>query len=118
MAGVLLAQALVLPIPAVASSSEPPNTGDAAHMGQSIQPVRPAVLSGGQASAMDAGTSGTTPNPDGIRGIDVSGFQGNVDWAVQKGAGIQFAYVSISEGNYALNSFRDSQTKGSTAAGL
>ncbi|CAE7169941.1 unnamed protein product [Rhizoctonia solani] len=32
------------------------------------------------------------------KGIDVSGYQGNVDWAAQKSAGVTFAYIKATEG--------------------
>jgi GH25 family lysozyme M1 (1,4-beta-N-acetylmuramidase) len=32
------------------------------------------------------------------KGIDVSGYQPNVDWAAQKNAGIAFAYIKATEG--------------------
>jgi len=46
---------------------------------------------------------------DGVRGIDVSHYQGNVDWRRVAASGIQFSYVKSSEGlnvpdkNFAAN---------------
>ncbi|WAH96533.1 GH25 family lysozyme [Arthrobacter sp. MMS18-M83] len=52
-------------------------------------------------------------------GLDVSGWQGNVDWnyvSYMKGA--RFAYIKASEGTWASNSYFAQQYNGSAAAGL
>ena len=52
-------------------------------------------------------------------GLDVSGWQGNVDWnyvTYMKGA--RFAYVKASEGTWASNSYFAQQYNGSAATGL
>ncbi|MET0312979.1 MAG: GH25 family lysozyme, partial [Hansschlegelia sp.] len=40
----------------------------------------------------------TTPADHPIQGIDVSKFQGPVDWASVRGAGVSFAYIKATEG--------------------
>ncbi|MBI3712163.1 MAG: glycosyl hydrolase family 25 [Burkholderiales bacterium] len=53
-----------------------------------------------------------------LSGVDVSHFQGNVDWAAVKAAGIAFAFAKASDGN----TYQDTQFKknwqGMQAAGL
>lgn len=57
-------------------------------------------------------------SPAGVQGLDVSGWQPNVDWAAQKNMGAKFAYVKASEGTtFTSKSFR-SQYDGSYNAGL
>jgi len=51
------------------------------------------------AAARTCGDAGPVP------GIDVSAWQGNIDWARVKAAGIQFAFIRLSDGA----KFRDSK---------
>ena len=51
-------------------------------------------------------------------GLDVSGYQGNVDWAQVKGNGAQFAYVKATEGTYFTSSYFAQQYNGSYQQGL
>ncbi|QRW04875.1 lysozyme [Ceratobasidium sp. AG-Ba] len=52
------------------------------------------------------------------KGIDVSSYQGNVDWAAQKSAGITFAYIKATEGTGYTSSYFSSQYTGSYNAGI
>ena len=40
----------------------------------------------------------TTPDDHGIKGIDVSKFQGPIDWAAVRASGVSFAYLKATEG--------------------
>ncbi len=40
----------------------------------------------------------TTPEDHAIQGIDVSKYQGTVDWAAVRAAGVSFAYIKATEG--------------------
>lgn len=51
-------------------------------------------------------------------GIDVSSYQGNVDWAGQWKFGIRFAYVKATEGTYYTNSYFAQQYNGSRSVGM
>ncbi|MEA5456029.1 GH25 family lysozyme [Sinomonas sp. JGH33] len=51
-------------------------------------------------------------------GIDVSGWQGNVDWTSARANGAVFAYVKASEGNWTLNDYFAQQYNGSANAGM
>jgi GH25 family lysozyme M1 (1,4-beta-N-acetylmuramidase) len=53
-----------------------------------------------------------------LPGLDVSGFQGNVDWAQVKANGAQFAYVKATEGTYFTSSYFPQQYNGSYQQGL
>jgi len=54
-----------------------------------------------------------------VGGIDVSGHQGNVDWASWWGQGMRFAYVKATEGTYYTNSdYFPQQYNGSYDAGF
>lgn len=77
-------------------------------------------------SASGALTPSATPNlastsaslPPGVQGLDVSGWQGNVDWASVASNGGKFAYVKATEGGYVSNNYFAQQYTGSYNAGL
>jgi GH25 family lysozyme M1 (1,4-beta-N-acetylmuramidase) len=62
-----------------------------------------------------AGTAQAADNP---RGIDVSSYQGNVNWASVAGAGYKFAYVKATEGTGYRNPYFSQQYTGSYNAGM
>ncbi|WP_315913034.1 GH25 family lysozyme [Arthrobacter sp. lap29] len=64
---------------------------------------------------VDEQPAGTKGNP---LGLDVSGWQKNVDWAAVKKSGAKFTYIKTSEGPWTLNDYFNQQYNGSTAAGL
>lgn len=51
-------------------------------------------------------------------GVDVSAYQGNVDWDAVAGAGIQFAFIKATEGTGYTNGYFAQQYEGSYYAGL
>jgi len=51
-------------------------------------------------------------------GIDVSSYQGNVNWAQVKANGLAFAYIKATEGTGYTNPYFSSQYTGATNAGL
>src|SRR3954452_6227024 len=51
-------------------------------------------------------------------GQDVSGYQGNVNWAAQWSAGSRFAYVKATEGSSYTNPYFAQQYNGSYNAGM
>jgi GH25 family lysozyme M1 (1,4-beta-N-acetylmuramidase) len=75
----------------------------ALHEGTPLAPVLP------DRSAIDAG---------GVYGIDVSGWQGNVDWQAQWNAGKRFAYVKASENLNYTNPYFAQQYNGSYNVGM
>ena len=60
--------------------------------------------------------------PDGTAGLplgmDVSGWQQNVDWQTAWNNGARFAYIKASEGPWTLNDYFSQQYNGSYAAGM
>ncbi|NYE96415.1 GH25 family lysozyme M1 (1,4-beta-N-acetylmuramidase) [Psychromicrobium silvestre] len=56
--------------------------------------------------------------PTGPPGIDVASHQGNVDWNAVKAAGVQWAYVKATEGNYYQNPYFAQQYNGAYDVGL
>jgi GH25 family lysozyme M1 (1,4-beta-N-acetylmuramidase) len=82
------------------------------------------VESGSAAVPPEAGTSSAvTPmagswRPPGIQGMDVSNYQGNVDWPTAWAQGARFAYVKASEGTFYTNPSFSQQYSGSTAVGM
>jgi len=63
-------------------------------------------------------TEGTWSPTFGVAGLDVSGYQPNVDWQQQWNMGARFAYVKASEGNYFTNDQFNSQYQGSRNVGM
>jgi GH25 family lysozyme M1 (1,4-beta-N-acetylmuramidase) len=60
----------------------------------------------------------STAAPQGLQGIDVSAWEGTVDWQTVAAGGAKFAYVKATEGiGYVSDTF-DQQYNGSAAAGL
>lgn len=84
----------------------------------------------GDQSASDSGTGTVGPQapeprkttrsrtPDGVAGIDVSGWQKNVDWDHWWDRGKRFAYVKASEGTGYENPYFDQQYNGSYDVGM
>jgi GH25 family lysozyme M1 (1,4-beta-N-acetylmuramidase) len=66
-----------------------------------------ALVPAGQASAAS-----------GVRGMDVSGWQGNVNWSAAYQNGARFAYVKATEGTGYRNPYFSQQYGGSYSAGL
>jgi GH25 family lysozyme M1 (1,4-beta-N-acetylmuramidase) len=60
----------------------------------------------------------TTSSSGLVYGLDVSAFQGNVNWSAQKKAGAGFAYVKATEGTYYTNPYFAQQYDGSYDVGL
>ncbi|HET8601921.1 MAG TPA: lysozyme [Segeticoccus sp.] len=60
----------------------------------------------------------TASAPSGVRGIDVSSHQGNVDWSRQWSAGKRFAYVKATEGTGYHNPYFAQQYVGSYDVGM
>lgn len=56
--------------------------------------------------------------PTAVRGLDVSGYQGNVNWSSVAAAGASFAYVKATEGVTYVSSYFSQQYNGSANAGL
>lgn len=77
--------------------------GDRAGSGLSARTLAPAV------SPTVAGT---------LKGLDVSGYQGNVDWSSVAAAGATFAYVKATESNNYVSGYFSQQYNGSANAGL
>jgi len=63
-------------------------------------------------------TEGSWSPSFGVAGLDVSGYQPNVDWQQQWNMGARFAYVKASEGNYFTNDQFNSQYQGSRNVGM
>ncbi|GAA3039237.1 hypothetical protein GCM10020000_16960 [Streptomyces olivoverticillatus] len=94
----------------------------AAHAGEPVPP-------GATATAEDAHHAGSglaaltarsvAPQvKTGLRGLDVSAYQGNVNWSAVRSGGASFAYVKATEGLTYKNAYFSQQYNGSAAAGL
>jgi GH25 family lysozyme M1 (1,4-beta-N-acetylmuramidase) len=74
---------------------------------------------GGAPTATPAATPSATPAAAGdALGLDVSSYQGNVDWATARANGASFAYVKATENTDYTNSYFAQQYNGSAQAGL
>jgi GH25 family lysozyme M1 (1,4-beta-N-acetylmuramidase) len=70
---------------------------------------------GWQSSAV---TGAVCPGPSGVQGIDVSEFQGPVNWSAVKGAGYAFGIARVSDGTGHLDATFDGNWAGISAAGM
>ena len=59
----------------------------------------------------------TCPGPSTLQGVDVSQFNGTIDWSTVAASGIKFAYASVSDGT-TLDVTFDANYSGIKAAGL
>ena len=83
-----------------------------------IQRADDAHHAGSGLSGRTAGPAVTPAVAGTLRGLDVSGYQGNVNWSTVVAEGASFAYVKATEStNYVSGSFTQ-QYNGSAAAGL
>ncbi|MEU7874780.1 GH25 family lysozyme [Dactylosporangium sp. NPDC049140] len=53
-----------------------------------------------------------------LRGLDVSGYQGNVDWPAVAAGGASFAYIKATESTGHVNGYFGQQYNGAASAGL
>jgi len=53
-----------------------------------------------------------------VWGVDVSRYQGDIDWPVLAGQGIEFAYIKATEGSSSIDPRFATNLAGATAAGL
>jgi len=63
-------------------------------------------------------TTPPPPPPGALRGMDVSSYQGNVDWATAYNNGARFAIVKATEGITYRNPYYPQQYNGSAGAGM
>jgi GH25 family lysozyme M1 (1,4-beta-N-acetylmuramidase) len=59
-----------------------------------------------------------SPNVSGLPGLDVSGYQGDVNWSAVAADGAQFAYVKATESTTYTNPYFSQQYEGSYDAGI
>lgn len=114
----LAAAALLVATGANAAPLDPTPTPAARAAGIS-QPGEAAM--GWKQRSADATSTRSTASvaaPAGVPGIDVSGWQGRVDWAGQWSAGNRFAYVKATEGTTYTSSDFGHQYSGSYSQGF
>ena len=92
LAAVASAAALGLAVPAHAATPNPMAHPERDYMGSTIR-AHEHVVSGGVSPMI----------PSGLRGLDVSHWQGTINWTTVKNQGAQFAYIKATEGT----SYRD-----------
>ncbi|GGC87255.1 hypothetical protein GCM10011512_12720 [Tersicoccus solisilvae] len=94
-----------------------------AYLGQGVKAratgsgVRAKSPSGTSTPSTARTTASWTPD-GGVLGMDVSGWQQNVNWATAWSQGSKFAYVKASEGNYQVNDYFSQQYNGAAAVGM
>lgn len=82
--------------------------------------------SSGSGNTGDSGSSGSSGGSGGttwVKGVDVSKYQGNIDWNQVKASGIEFAIIRVGYRGYGTGVLVEDSTfrqniKGATAAGL
>ena len=106
------ATALAAPSPASAAPAAPGplSSPDSHSMGSTI-----AAHEGASPTAASTTSTGATT---GTQGMDVSRWQGDVDWTAARAAGARFAYVKATEGTSYTNPYFKQQYNGSYGAGM
>lgn len=98
------------------------DTDSAAETGLETGESDSAAETGGQDSEGDSGGQDTGPDPDddGSQplGIDVSHWNGDIDWGSVADAGVKFSFAKVSEGTYYVDSQFSAEDSGAAAAGL
>jgi uncharacterized protein with LGFP repeats/GH25 family lysozyme M1 (1,4-beta-N-acetylmuramidase) len=87
--------------------------GGGATMGQGLRQQQ-----GLKATTESGMATQATYMPPGIQGLDVSYYQGNVNWQQQRNMGALFAYVKATEDHGYLNPYFASQYNGSRNVGM
>lgn len=102
------------PASSVATAATTPVTPHYAadHMGSGIAALTAAAGRSGAAVRPDA------PLVGGVLGMDVSGYQHNVDWTAAYAAGARFAVVKATEGTTYTNPYFAQQYDGSASVGM
>src|SRR4051794_33304517 len=89
---------------------------EADHMGSTIRAHEPADAGSGAGARLAPQMSARAAGQP--YGMDVSAYQGNVDWTAAARAGGRFAYVKATESTGYLNPYFAQQYNGSAAAGM
>ncbi|MCS0604855.1 lysozyme [Streptomyces sp. LP11] len=97
--------------PAVPAIPALPARGDA-YMGMGV------LTHDGSLPDTDTAPSDTVSRATQTEGVDVSSYQGNVDWKALWGDGVKWAYTKATEGTYYTNPYFTQQYDGSYDAGL
>lgn len=101
-----------------AETSDAPARGEA-YMGISMDLTRGAV---GDRSDAPEGDGASAPVPrqptTGVQGIDVSHWQGSIDWNAVRDAGIEFAWIKATEGTSYTDDRFDTNYPAAHAAGV
>ncbi|GAB3809208.1 hypothetical protein GCM10027605_43470 [Micromonospora zhanjiangensis] len=91
-------------------------------LGRSVARTRARLLALLSALCVTAGTAlvaaPASAAPAGLPGMDVSNYQGNVNWSAAYSNGARFAYVKATEGTYYTNPSFAQQYNGSYNVGM
>jgi GH25 family lysozyme M1 (1,4-beta-N-acetylmuramidase) len=90
----------------------------ASHQATSVSRSAIPLLSTTAKPAASANSTAAAAATGPVYGLDVSSFQGAVDWSAVRSEGAQFAYIKATEGSYYVNSEFTQQYDGSYDAGL
>jgi GH25 family lysozyme M1 (1,4-beta-N-acetylmuramidase) len=91
----------------------------ASHQATSVRASAvPLLRSGAEPTASAGSPAAATAATAPVYGMDVSAFQGAVNWSAAKSDGAQFAYIKATEGSYYVNTEFTQQYDGSYDAGL
>jgi len=105
-----LLQALALALSAVTLNLAVPASASSAHM---RVPEAPATIAGSAGPA----TPRKVPHPR-VSGIDVSHYQGKIDWRRVRAADVEFAYIKATQGNSYKDPRFNENYQAATRAGL
>jgi GH25 family lysozyme M1 (1,4-beta-N-acetylmuramidase) len=102
--------------PAPASTLAPITHPDSDSLGSTIRAHDPAAVSQGTVTPKLSLSANAVVAPP--YGMDVSNYQGNINWAATKAAGAAFVYIKATESTTYQNSYFAQQYNGSYAVGM
>ena len=108
-----IAAALLLVGPADLASNDTPQPPDDAQMGDGLRLSEPVENPDAPPSPDVTCADGTT-----LKGIDISKWQGDVDWNAVAGDNVKFSFVRVSDGLNSKDQFFDKNWEESRGAGI
>lgn len=107
---------------ALVAGTTPAHAADSAHLKRGQAYAGWSVDAGlaGKSSASSRSTAAAAKAATSTQtlGIDVSAYQGTVNWSSQYSSGVRWAYTKATEGNYNTNSYFSSQYTGAYKQGI
>ncbi|MCZ2403859.1 S-layer homology domain-containing protein [Paenarthrobacter sp. Z7-10] len=114
----LIAVSMLVDVQGASAAPYPPSSAPSASIVGQGHAMGSTIRSHEGSPSVSSRTMTASSAPAGIPGMDVSGWQGNVDWTRAKANGAEFAYIKATEGTGFTSGYFASQYNGAFAAGV